>query len=347
MKVLYCGLKFDYGDKLRGYSFEHLNFYNTLKNMKSITRLDYICIDDSNRNQLNQNILDNCKTYNYDFVFFFLFKDEIFPETLNFIKKELSTPTVAWMADDHWRFETYSIKWAKYFTIVVTTDFNALEKYKLNKINNVILSQWACNHFSYKPVTNSNKGYGISFVGMSYGNRKKKINHLRNFHKIECWGNGWENKRLEFENMLDVYCNSKINLNFSESSYQKNLKTFIKIFLKKNSKFSYRPNNLENIKNNFSNFFKKTTKQIKGRVFEVPGCRGFLLTENSPYLDKYFEIDKELITFNSLDEAKDKINFYIKNYNLTKKISELGYLKVINEHTYEKRFLEIYKKINI
>ena len=105
-------------------------------------------------------------------------------------------------------------------------------------------------------------------------------------------------------------------------------------------------NILSNIKNNFSNFLKKTTKQIKGRVFEVPGCRGFLLTENSPYLDKYFEIDKELITFNSLDEAKDKINFYLKNYNLTKKISELGYLKVINEHTYEKRFLEIYKKIN-
>ena len=78
MKVLYCGLKFDYGDKLRGYSFEHLNFYNTLKNMKSITRLDYICIDDSNRNQLNQNILDNCKTYNYDFVFFFYLKMKFF-----------------------------------------------------------------------------------------------------------------------------------------------------------------------------------------------------------------------------------------------------------------------------
>ena len=146
--------------------------------------------------------------------------------------------------------------------------------------------------------------------------------------------------------MLDVYSNSKINLNFSESSYQKNFQTFFKIFLKKNNKYSYSVNDLENIKNNLRNFLKKTKKQIKGRVFEVPGCRGFLLTENSPYLDKYFEIDKELIIFNSLDEAKEKINFYKKNYNIRKKISELGYLKVMNEHTYEKRFLEIYKKIN-
>ena len=45
-------------------------------------------------------------------------------------------------------------------------------------------------------------------------------------------------------------------------------------------------------------------------------------------------------------KQKTKLIF-TKNYNLTKKISELGYLKVINEHTYEKRFLEIYKKIKL
>ena len=30
-KVLYVGMKYDYGDKARGLSFEHRNFYHSLK----------------------------------------------------------------------------------------------------------------------------------------------------------------------------------------------------------------------------------------------------------------------------------------------------------------------------
>ena len=29
-----------------GYSFEHLNFYNSLKHMSSVQNLDYICMDE-------------------------------------------------------------------------------------------------------------------------------------------------------------------------------------------------------------------------------------------------------------------------------------------------------------
>ena len=59
-----------------------------------------------------------------------MFKDEFYPETLNYIKNELSIPTIAWMADDHWRFEIYSKYIARNFSLVVTTDRDSVQKYK-------------------------------------------------------------------------------------------------------------------------------------------------------------------------------------------------------------------------
>ncbi len=348
MNILYCGLKFDYGKSELGYSFEHLNFYHTLKNMPSVDKLDYLSLDETiklnNKEYLNEEIINLAKKNKYDLVFFFLFKDEIFESTLNLLKNDLSIPTLAWMADDHWRFETYSKYWANYFSFVVTTDINSLHKYKKNKLDNVILSQWACNHYNYKPVIKNNN-YEVTFVGMAHGSRKKKIKNLNKINKIDCWGSGWDNGKLTFEKMIEVYSNSQINLNFSESSFQKNFKTFVKIFLSKTTTNSYEVNNLKLFYANLVNFFKKSKNQIKGRVFEVPGCGGFLLTENCPNLDNYFELDKEIVVFDSLDEANDKIKFYKKNLDKIKNISKNGYQRVINEHTYEKRFLNIFKKI--
>ena len=92
-------------------------------------------------------------------------------------------------------------------------------------------------------------------------------------------------------------------------------------------------------------FFKKDKRQIKGRIFEVTGMGGFLLTEKCNYLENYFNLDKELITFENMEEAADKINFYKKNLKLIEEISMNAKNKVLNEHTYEKRFIKIFSKV--
>ena len=72
---------------------------------------------------------------------------------------------------------------------------------------------------------------------------------------------------------------------------------------------------------------------------------GFLLTEKCNYLENYFNLDKELITFENMEEAADKINFYKKNLKLIEEISMNAKNKVLNEHTYEKRFIKIFNKV--
>lgn len=57
-----------------------------------------------------------------------------------------------------------------------------------------------------------------------------------------------------------------------------------------------------------------TRQELKGRVIEIPS-QAVLLTEPSPGLDKYFNED-EIIIFNTVEEAVDKINSISKfEYN--------------------------------
>jgi len=349
IKILYCGLKYDYGKPLNGFSFEHNNFYQSFMKMREIEKVDYVAMDElileHGQNYLNEEIIKLSKINKYDLIFFFLFKDEIFFETLDYLKQELSIPTVAWMADDHWRFENYSKYIANHFSYVATTDKNSLQKYREHKIYNVIHSQWACNHFAYKSIKKDIK-FGVTFVGMLYGSRGKDIEYLNDKNNlIQCWGQNWQNGKLSLEKKIEVYSNSLINLNFSKSSQQKNLKNFIKIFLSRNTKKKLELNKLRKVIDNSKNFIKKNRNQIKARVFEVPGCNGFLLTENCENIEDYFILDKEIVVFHSIDEAKDKIKYYLKNQNIAKNISFCGYERVLKEHTYEKRFQNIFKKV--
>ena len=70
MRILYVGLKYDYGNQKNGFSFEHVNFYQTLKNMSNINVLDYIATDEilksNSKEYLNDEIIKKAKANHYD-----------------------------------------------------------------------------------------------------------------------------------------------------------------------------------------------------------------------------------------------------------------------------------------
>ena len=74
MNILYCGLKYDYGDPKKGFSFEHVNFFQTLQKNNDIKRLDYLAIDEiiiaNGKNYLNEIIINKAKKIKYDLIFF-------------------------------------------------------------------------------------------------------------------------------------------------------------------------------------------------------------------------------------------------------------------------------------
>lgn len=306
--ILYTGIKYDYGNKDRGLSYEHYNFYHALLNMDySLIYFDYDRLNQKyGIKKMSQMLLEAVYYYQPDILFYFNFHDWFKHSIWKEISDELPTRTIIWLSDDHWRYEETRPVW-KLFNIVATTDEKGYERRKGEGFNNVFLSQWACNHFLYKNL-NLPKIYDVSFVGQCYGERPSFIDTLkRNGINIATFGQGWENgSRVSQADLIRIYNQSKISLNMALAS-------------------------------------KEDKVQIKGRDFEAPGCGSLLLTKDTEEIADYFVPNEEIITYKDATDAAEKIKYYLVNEEEREKIAKNGYERVVREHTNEKRLLELFK----
>jgi len=62
-------------------------------------------------------------------------------------------------------------------------------------------------------------------------------------------------------------------------------------------------------------------------------------------LNDYYQKGKEIVCFNNNQEMLEKAKYYLEHEDERKAIALAGYQRTINEHTYEKRFQEIFKTI--
>ena len=63
--------------------------------------------------------------------------------------------------------------------------------------------------------------------------------------------------------------------------------------------------------------------------------------------DGYYDINKEIICYNTKEELLEKVKFYLKHESEANKIREAGYLRAKREHTWERRFEQLFKEIGI
>lgn len=349
MKILYVAMKYDYGDSTRGYGFEHYNFYDSLTKMDNeANQVIYFPFDELiqkfGKKEMNKKLIETAKEIRPDLCFFFLFTDEFEKETIKKLSKRFLT--LNWFADDHWRFDNFSKYWAPCFNWVVTTDSQAPAKYYKLGYKNVIKSQWACNHFLYRPL-NLSKIYDVTFIGQPHGNRKEIIKKIKEARiNIECWGRGWSKGRIFQEEMFKIFSQSKINLNLAKSSGGISFKSLAGIFLNRKQGL-IRINNPRHWFDNFKSLKGRAREQIKGRNFEIPGCRGFLLTGDADDLIDYYQDEKEIVFYKNIKDLVDKIRYYLTHDEEREAITKAGYERTLKEHTYEKRFNEIFKAIGL
>lgn len=65
------------------------------------------------------------------------------------------------------------------------------------------------------------------------------------------------------------------------------------------------------------------------RAFDIMGAGGFLLSNFQPELLDFYENEKEMIFYESLEDAVEKSDFYIKNEGLREKIAQSGREKTL------------------
>lgn len=286
-----------------------INFYEPLKSLgNEVVHYGYNDrIREIGKKATNKEIIDIVRRERPEFTFFVTRENEVRDSTLDKIA-ELNSKVVAWFSDDHWRFDYYSRFVAKHVFCSTTTDRKAYEKYR-NLGLNVVKTQWASNPHYYKKIPGAFK-YDVSFVGQNYGLRADFLNFLQNKGvALKVCGRGFGNS-IEFDNMVRVFSESKINLSLSGSSLDDRV------------------------------------KQIKGRVFEVPMCGGFLLTEYAEGLEDCFHIGEEIECFRDRDEALEKIQYYLKNEKERGKIANAGYIASQERHTWNKRFGDLFENLS-
>lgn len=80
-------------------------------------------------------------------------------------------------------------------------------------------------------------------------------------------------------------------------------------------------------------FQKSRYGEVTRRIFEGMSCKKIIITDRLPenkQLSEIFIEDKEIVFYDSKEEALEKINYYLNNKNERKNIAENGYKKVMD-----------------
>lgn len=305
-----------YGDPTRGEGYEFLSFLPAFRRLghhvsvfESFTREPY-----TDFAALNYALLKRVEETSPDVVFCVLMQYEVWVETMRLIRKH-GPVLVNWSTDDSWKYAMFSKLIGSEFDLYATTCPDALEWYQHDGIASVFLSQWAANEECLlPPVSAKDCRYAVSFVGAAYGHRQAMVNVLRREGiEVACFGHGWPEGPVEAKRIPEIVRRSQISLNFSKGSRK--------------------------------GLGGTGDRQIKARVFEVPGYGGCLLTEMAPHLEKYFRIGEELLMFEGADRLVSTVKSLLANPDRRDIIAQRGFQRVKKQHTYDRRFEELLKEL--
>lgn len=313
MKILYSGLRYNYGKKEEGASYEHMNIEAGLR-----AYCDVACwYPDAPDNTVLENLSS------YDAIFAVAFNESLdLPEGIAHFAMRQDIPVIQFDCDSSWRFGSWILPRKNRVSHFVTTHSGTVPWYEQHGMK-VIKSQWAGSPL-YKPDKALYK-YDVSFVGQKHGQmpngkfvRSETIDAMIAAGlKVDLFGNywdgyaSWHGYMTDFEKIIGVFNTSRINLNISNP------------------------------------WHFGTMPQIKGRHFEVPQTHGFQLTTPADDLTSYFIEDKEIVIAKSVAELIDKAKYYLEHNNEREAIAAAGYRRMQNEHQWEHRFAHIFKEVGI
>lgn len=241
----------------------------------------------------------------------------VFPSTIRTIGR-MGIPTLSMSLDDRTKFRSrleptgYAgmIDIAGAFSLCWTSTEDAVKQYESVGARAIYLPEGA-NPLVYRPL-NIPFDMDVSFVGQCYGQRAKIIEQLKNKGiNVQTFGKGWPSGELTVEEMVQIYNRSRINIGFSMVGDHED------VFC------------------------------LKGRDFEIPISGGLYLTQFHPELGNVYDIGKEIICYQGLDDMVAKIRHYLERPEEAEEIRKAGYQRAVKEHTWVQRFRRAFEAMGL
>jgi spore maturation protein CgeB len=273
----------------------------------------------------NQELINTIKKEKPDLLFI-IKGDHLFPETLKEIRNEISCPIISYIWDDP--FYSYASllsddfrksnfeKGMHLYDFIFVYDTFYVEQIIKRGITYVEYLPLAADPNRYRKIEISeedikNFGYDICFVGVPYLNRIAILDSLKHYN-LGVFGDGWtkyfyqKGQRVPSyyrgkatgEKVLKIYLSSKIVLNIHDPEAREGLNT---------------------------------------RTFDILACGASEIVDYKKNLEMHFKVGEEIVAFKNNKELINSINYYFKNDDLLRKISDKGRQKVLNEHTWVHR----------
>jgi spore maturation protein CgeB len=88
---------------------------------------------------------------------------------------------------------------------------------------------------------------------------------------------------------------------------------------------------------NFNATSLQMREAVNQRVFDVPACSAFLLTDYQKSLDELFEVGKEIAAYESKEEIPGLVKYYLGHPREREEMAGRGRERVLKEHTYRHR----------
>ena len=247
------------------------------------------------------------------------------PLTPDAIRKlrELKIPIAFWFVEDFRTLPYWNEIVTSYDYIFTLQDGLFHDELRSKEVKDCYFLPQACSPDIHKPFNNIDKDLyeaDVSFMGAAYHNRVQSFPRLLDLD-FKIWGEGWNletplgrqvqnnNKRISTEETVRIYNSAKINLNLHSSSYH----------------YGINPD---------GDF-------VNPRTFEISACRGFQLVDNRKHLSRMFKVGEEIITFDTLDQMRDQIDYYLARPEERNAIALKSSKRVLGEHTMKHRMQEL------
>jgi len=86
---------------------------------------------------------------------------------------------------------------------------------------------------------------------------------------------------------------------------------------------------------------------VNCRLFEAAGCGAFQIADHKPALSELFEPEREIVTFRTRAEMKEKVDYYLAHPEERQEIADRAYARAHREHTYELRLKKMFEMLDL
>lgn len=285
----------------------------------------------------NKELIKQCISFKPD-IFLNYNESNLYPHTIEIIKHNCKCLMVSVVADNPWdsiRYKTDFPHSLRLYDFIFISD--PIWNINLKKVAPKSKIYWHTLGFEpsvfFQPDSGTisqkdieNYRCDLSFTGSAYGNKAEGayradiLSYLTDYD-LRIWGNdnwpyrfqfhpklnnSYKGNRLPYGELRKLYYLTKINLNLPAPQI-------------------------------FTGF--------QPRVFEIAACKGFQIADYRSSLRKLFN-ENELVTFKSIVELKDKVEYYLSHEDERIAITERLYNKIVKKYTWKNWAKQIIDTIN-